>query len=78
MCKGCHDKILDVRTPFAAKMINTLDSDSLMLSQAVGVVNAMNGDVVESAEGGGLNGNGSSSNSLNISRSIETNGNRFV
>ena len=67
-----------MRTPFAAKMINTLDSESVMLTQAVGVVNALNGDVVQNSEGGGLGDNRPSSNSLNISRSVETSGNRFV
>lgn len=32
VCDSCHDKIQDARTPMSAKMVNTLDMESVAVS----------------------------------------------
>ena len=87
MCDKCHEKIEHVRTPYAAKMINSLDAESL--SQTIGLA-PPNGNLLggsqRSSRGGSRGGsrgeldlmcNGVSRNSLNIERrSVDLGGNR--
>ena len=92
MCDKCHEKIEHVRTPFAAKLINSLDAENI--SQTVGGLLPPNGNLLggsqrgsqRSSRGGSRGGsrgeldlmcNGVSKNSLNIERrSVDLGGNR--
>lgn len=68
VCTKCHEKITQMRTPFAYKLINTLDSESIAIPARPEVDD--NGPVIE---GPPLS---RSSNSLNIERNMECSGNR--
>lgn len=88
VCDKCYEKIEHMRTPFAAKLINSLDAESL--SQTVGGLVPPNGNLPggsqRSSRGGSRGGsrgeldkmcNGVSKNSLNIERrSVDLGGNR--
>ena len=70
VCDKCESKISQLRTPFASKMINTLlETESLSRGQA-----SLQG-ALEEIECSLPNG---SSNSLNIERNVEVNGNRLA
>ena len=83
VCDKCHEKIEHVRTPYAAKVINSLDMDTL--SQTIGLMAPNRGNSQSSSRGGSRDGefevlcNGGSKNSLNIGRrSVDVTGNRLA
>ena len=84
VCDKCHEKIEHVRTPYAAKLINSLDPDTLvqtgLLAANGGLQASSSSSMGGSREGGTPERlcNGGSKNSLNIGRrSVDFSGNRW-